>query len=139
VNARGRARKPGTPKATRDGVHPKGITRGPLTLLPKVPHDLEAELSVLAELADPTYKIAALADVTADCFYDERMARIFKAISTSASTDLSTDDSHYLQNAVRYAWPLSSRLLESFLDCAAKRRRLFDLERERLALLGVSA
>lgn len=131
---------------------PKGVPRGTrpsdrdtfyrpsrhLALVPRVPFDPEAELSVLAELAAPMYVIHALDDITEDYFYDERNRRCFRAVKCARSCTLSTDDSRYLENAVRFAWPLSAESLAAFLDCADRRRELFELERRRLELLGVA-
>jgi hypothetical protein len=106
--------------------------------LPRVPADLEAELSVLAQLADPLYPIRALDNVVPDDFYDHRNRTIFLAIKAGTVPDLPADDLDYLANAVRSAWPLHRASLESFLDCAARRRELFVLEARRLELLGVA-
>ncbi len=109
-----------------------------LMAAPRVPHDLEAELSVLAELAAPTYVLHALYAIDADCFYDERHKRIYRAALSTQVDDLSPEDRAYLANAVKYAHPLHAGSLASFLDCADRRRELFVLEHRRLEVLGVA-
>jgi hypothetical protein len=120
--------------------HDNGCVQGSsvLALVPRIPCDLEAELSVLAELAARLYVLRALDDIDESYFYDERHKQIFRAVRSAAVDALLAEDKQYLDHAIRYAEPLHSGSLASFLDCAARRRELFVLERRRLELLGVT-
>lgn len=73
-----------------------------------------------------------------DDFYDVRHVRVVRYLRGELA-DLPEHDLVYLANAVRYAWPLTAQLLADFLGCAARRRRLLELEAERLELLGVAS
>jgi hypothetical protein len=119
-----------------DDEHQQRSGSRALALVPRIPFDCEAELAVLAELADPKYRLATLANISTDDFYDHRHRRCFTALRGEAR--LSGDDTEYLQHAVHFAWPLSANLLSSFIDCAARRRELAQLEARRLELLGVT-
>lgn len=99
----------------------------------RLPFDAEVELSVLAEAADPLHGLAGA--VTAEDFYDQRNARIFAAVQSSLTELLSIDDRRYLEHAVQYAFPVVVGTLEKFIDLAARRRRLLELDAERLELL----
>jgi hypothetical protein len=99
-----------------------------------LPVDLDAERSVLAELVEPLYRNSALDRIAVDDFADYRHRRILEQLHDGEP--LTVRDAAYLAELCRYAWPLSTQLLDSFLDCAARRRRLLALERERLELLG---
>jgi hypothetical protein len=102
-----------------------------------MPHDPEVELSVLADQADPL-RGKPHARVESDHFYDRRNARVFAAVESSPTKLLSPEDAAYLANAVQYAFPIVAGTYETFFDLAARRRRLLELEVERLELLGVA-
>jgi hypothetical protein len=102
------------------------------------PFDPEAELSIVAELFDPLHRLVELPDtITPENFWDVRHQRIVARFQ--AGEQLSTDDAAYVRNAVGYAWPITQQGLAAFLDCAARRRRIRDLEAERMRLYGVTA
>ena len=102
------------------------------TLIP--PFDPEAELSVIAELFDPLRGLL-VGPVLAD-FYDVRHQRIVKAHQDGRR--LNAGDAAYVANAVRYAWPLTKQAYATFCDSADRRKRLVEIEAERLELYGVS-
>jgi hypothetical protein len=99
----------------------------------RLPQDLEAEQSVLAELAQPLHHVAALGLITVDDFADHRHRRIFEQLADDVT--VRADDQAYLDELVAHAFPLTMGLLTAFLDVARRRRRLLALERERLELL----
>jgi hypothetical protein len=88
-------------------------------------------LSVVAELFDPLHRLA-VDNVEPDAFWDARHQRIVAAFR--AGRPLPKQDANYVGNAVRYAFPLTKQGLDSFLDCARRRRRIRELEAERLEL-----
>jgi hypothetical protein len=107
----------------------------------RLPFDGEVELSVLAECADPLHGPhvgVGCPQVEPEDFYDQRHARIFAAVSTSTVGLLSTEDAAYLANAVQFAFPVVAGTFDRFFELAARRRRLLELESERLDLLGVA-
>jgi hypothetical protein len=101
-----------------------------------LPFDAEAELSVLAHLVDPLHDVDVLDYVDSTYFHDWRHARIVEQFR--AGDEWSVEDAAYVENATRLAWPLTESLAEKFIDCASRRRRLLELEAERLELLGVA-
>ena len=103
----------------------------------RMPYDAEVELSVLAEAADPLHLDLLRTASSAD-FYDRRNARVLDAVKVGNLELLSTDDRAYFDHAVRYAFPVVAGTVDRFFDLAARRRRLVELEHERLELLGVS-
>src|SRR5215216_2106430 len=111
-------------------------TERSLCLIPTVPFEPEAELSVLAEVAEPLHDYPTLRTVTAEMFYDGRHRAIVWALERF--DELRAEDADYLTSAIRYAFPLTAGVLASFFETAKKRQRLYELERERLELLGVA-
>jgi hypothetical protein len=101
------------------------------------PFDAEIELSVLAELVAPLHRVAVLDTVTASDFYNPRHQRVVAALR--AGKPLPADDATTAANAARFAFPLTKDGLATFLDHAARRRRIGELEAERLELYGVAA
>lgn len=102
----------------------------------RLPFDADTEASVLAELADPLHDDGSLREtITADQFFDRRNARIFDAVLVDVIL-LSDSDRRYLANVVRFAFPVVAGTVARFVDLAARRRRLVELEAERDALLS---
>lgn len=121
----------------RDDDRYDGTTTRVLSLVPRVPYEPEAELSVLAELVEPLHDGCLLAGLTADDFYDPRHRRIAAAVL--AGREPEPGDAAYVQHLARFAFPLTVQGWSAFTDAARKRARLLELERERCELLGVVA
>lgn len=101
---------------------------------PRMPADPEAEHSVLAELVRPLHGHLRVEAIDVDDFYDPRHQRLFRRLRGD-DVIVGHGDDGYLRHAVASAWPLTEALLASFRECAAKRRRIVELEAEREALL----
>jgi hypothetical protein len=101
-----------------------------------LPHDVELERAVLAELVDPLHPGLLRLDFDESAFYVYRHQRIGAALLDGY--DLTPGDVDYLAEATSYAHPLVRGDLDRFLDLARRRARLAALDYERLALLGGS-
>jgi hypothetical protein len=98
-----------------------------------VPDDLDLERAVLAEILDPLHP--GLHDVDRISGDDFRRYRHAVIVNEHwAGKRLRPVDVDYAVDTVRFARPLEHGDLERFRDLARRRRRLVELERERLAL-----
>jgi hypothetical protein len=117
---------------TRRNVSERQGSTSRLVLVP--PFDPEVELAVLAEVAEPLHRLTVA--ITPGDFYDPRHCRIVEALQSGQ--DLSADDAAYLKNAIGSVWPVTRDILDRFVEYAARRRRIAELEDERLSLYGVA-
>jgi hypothetical protein len=105
----------------------------------RLPADLSLERSVLAEIAEPLHHVRGLSDVTPGDFYDQRHARIvgrLRGVFKSADDErYVADDRDYVDDCVRFAWPLLEGGIERFFALAARRRRALLLTDELSTLL----
>jgi hypothetical protein len=99
-----------------------------------LPYDRDLERRLLAELGGALNRPDHLEGVKPDDFLDERHLRIAVAIR-AGKPQRDERDQRYLDDCVRWAWPLARGDREKFLDLAARRRRALELEAELAALL----
>jgi hypothetical protein len=84
---------------------------------------------VLSAIAAPyRYRLRALDDLGAECFYDGRHARIVAALR--AGTELPAPDLEYLDRALATAWPLCRGHIERLRELTRRREVALDLVRQ---------
>jgi hypothetical protein len=92
-------------------------------------HDVQLERTVLAAIASPhRYRLRALDEIGAECFYDGRHARIVSALRADAP--MIAPDHRYVDDVVAHAWPLCRGHLERLRDLADRRARFRTLVRQ---------
>lgn len=114
-----------------------------------VPHDPHAELQVVGHTtASPAGYLAAITHCTPDDFYNPRHAQIFAAaeLAPDRPLDLRIDtiahtagvNRTHLERAVNerlFMWDLTGRFSRRVAALADRRRRLAELDTERLTLM----
>lgn len=100
----------------------------------RMPIDVDAERAMLAELAVPLHGRWLEELVAPEDFADPRHWRI--AVALANDTPLRDEERVYVEELDRFAFPITAGLLARFTDAARRRRRLAELEAERIELLA---